>query len=63
MILSAAMMLRHLGEHEAGDALGAAIDRVLAAGDVRTRDLGGRASTTEMAAAVADALSSAGPLG
>jgi isocitrate dehydrogenase (NAD+) len=63
MILSGGMMLRHLGEHAAADALSAAVDRVLAAGEVRTRDLGGTASTAQMAAAVADALKTSGPLG
>jgi isocitrate dehydrogenase (NAD+) len=63
MILSAGMMLRHLGEHVAADAVAAAVDRVLGAGQVRTRDLGGTASTSEMSAAVAQALRTAGPLG
>jgi isocitrate dehydrogenase (NAD+) len=63
MILSAAMMLRHLGEHAAADAVVGAVDRVLAAGEIRTPDLGGTASTTQMAAAVADALRTAGPPG
>jgi isocitrate dehydrogenase (NAD+) len=63
MILSAAMMLRHLGERGAADAVSAAVDGVLAAGSVRTRDLGGSASTGEMAAAVTDALRRSGPTG
>jgi isocitrate dehydrogenase (NAD+) len=63
MILSAGMMLRHLGEHAAADAVARAVDGVLADGQVRTRDLGGTASTTEMAAAVALALRTSGPPG
>jgi isocitrate dehydrogenase (NAD+) len=63
MILSAAMMLRHLGEHAAANAVVGAVDRVLDAGEIRTPDLGGTASTTQMAAAVADALRTAGPPG
>jgi isocitrate dehydrogenase (NAD+) len=53
MILSAAMMLAHVGEQEAADAVRGAVADVLAAGDVRTGDLGGSATTEEMAAAIA----------
>jgi isocitrate dehydrogenase (NAD+) len=56
MILSAGMMLRHLGERAAADAVGRAVDDVLRAGAVRTRDLGGGATTAETASAVAHAL-------
>ncbi len=63
MILSAAMMLRHLGELAAARAVDAAVDRVLAEGRVRTRDLGGTASTSDVAAAVSQALRSAGRTG
>ena len=56
MVLSGAMMLRHLGEPQAARAVEAAVDRVLRAGEVRTRDLGGTASTAEMAEAVAEAV-------
>ena len=56
MILSGAMLLRHLGERARADAVEAAVDRVLAEAEVRTRDLGGTASTDEVAAAVAGAL-------
>jgi tartrate dehydrogenase/decarboxylase / D-malate dehydrogenase len=48
---AAAMMLDHLGEQEASRALMGAFEAVLASG-VRTRDLGGTASTTEFADAV-----------
>src|SRR2546428_10796164 len=51
MILSAAMMLAHLGEPEASAAVHRAVDTVLAGRVVRTRDLGGTAGTTEMAEA------------
>jgi tartrate dehydrogenase/decarboxylase / D-malate dehydrogenase len=54
-IWSGAMMLDHVGEHEAADAIVEAIAAVLADGDVRTPDLGGTATTAEMAAAVAAA--------
>jgi isocitrate/isopropylmalate dehydrogenase len=56
MILSGAMLLRHLGEHGRATSVEAAVDRVLADGGVRTADLGGTSSTDEVAAAVAKAL-------
>ncbi|MBX3717452.1 MAG: tartrate dehydrogenase [Burkholderiales bacterium] len=54
-IWSGAMMLAHLGETEAGEAIVKAIERVLADGP-RTRDLGGTAGTAEVGKAIADAL-------
>ena len=54
--LSAAMMVEHLGETTAGQRIRRAIEKVLKAGKVRTRDLGGRASTTQMADAICAAL-------
>jgi isocitrate dehydrogenase (NAD+) len=56
MILSGAMMLRHLGELRAASAVERAVDAVLDRGDVRTPDLGGSASTLDVAEAVAGAL-------
>ena len=56
MIQSARMMLSRLHETDAAAALGGAVDRVLREGRVRTRDLGGTASTMEMAAAVSTAV-------
>lgn len=55
-ILTAAMMVRHLGESASADAIDAAVYEVLAAGDVRTGDLGGKATSTEMTDAVIGAL-------
>ena len=49
---SAAMMLDHLGEPAAAAALMTGIERTLADGAVRTPDLGGTATTEEMADAV-----------
>ena len=46
LIQSAVMMLRYLGENAAADRIDRAVHEVLA-GSVRTRDLGGSASTTE----------------
>jgi tartrate dehydrogenase/decarboxylase/D-malate dehydrogenase len=51
-ILSAAMMLEHLGEGAAARAIESAVSAVLAEGAVRTPDLGGSSSTDEVAAAV-----------
>jgi len=51
-----AMMLDHLGHAAAGEAVLEAMQAVLAAGDLRTPDLGGTASTTEVARAVAAAV-------
>jgi isocitrate dehydrogenase (NAD+) len=56
MILSGAMMLRHLGELRAASAVERAVDAVLDRGSVRTPDLGGSASTLDVAEAVAGAL-------
>ena len=54
-IWSGAMMLAHLGETEAGEAIVKAIERVLEDGP-RTRDLGGSAGTAEVGKAIADAI-------
>jgi isocitrate dehydrogenase (NAD+) len=56
MILSGAMMLRHLGEGTAARSVEAAVDHVLSDGRVRTPDLGGSASTADVAEAVAEAV-------
>jgi isocitrate dehydrogenase (NAD+) len=53
MVLSGALMLRHLAEWAAAEAVEAAVSRVLADGAHVTRDLGGNASTGEMAKALA----------
>jgi tartrate dehydrogenase/decarboxylase / D-malate dehydrogenase len=55
-IWSGAMMLEHLGETEAASAIVKAIEGVLAEQKLRTRDLGGPASTIECGKAVAAAL-------
>jgi isocitrate dehydrogenase (NAD+) len=52
LLLSALMMLRHLDEGAAADRVMAALSGVLTDGKVRTRDLGGSASTFEFADAV-----------
>ena len=52
MMLSAVMMLRYLGEAEAADRLDAAILKVLNDANVLTGDLGGSATTMELASEV-----------
>jgi isocitrate dehydrogenase (NAD+) len=56
MVLSGAMMLDHLGEQAAGRRVRAAVDQVLAEGKKLTRDLGGTASTSEIAEAIVEKL-------
>jgi isocitrate dehydrogenase (NAD+) len=52
LLLSALLMLEHIGEQQAADKARAALDTVLRDGTVRTRDLGGTASTSAFAAEV-----------
>jgi isocitrate dehydrogenase (NAD+) len=54
LIQSAVMMLRHLGELTAAYCIERALTDVYRAGEVRTRDLGGTASTNEFATALCD---------
>jgi isocitrate/isopropylmalate dehydrogenase len=56
LLLSALLMLRHIGEGAIADRIMKALGDVLREGKVRTRDLGGRASTTEYAEAICRAL-------
>jgi isocitrate dehydrogenase (NAD+) len=59
LILSGALMLRHLGETEAADAVESAVRGVIAEGRTVTYDLGGSAGTREFGAAVAARLGGA----
>ncbi|WP_438032561.1 isocitrate/isopropylmalate dehydrogenase family protein [Sorangium sp. KYC3313] len=52
LVQSAVMMLRHLGEHDAGDRIERALTTLYRAGEVRTRDLGGAASTSDFTRAL-----------
>jgi len=56
LLLSAVLMLRHIDEGAAAERVMRALGRTLTDGSVRTRDLGGTASTSEFADAVARAL-------
>ncbi|NQV54964.1 MAG: tartrate dehydrogenase, partial [Rhodospirillales bacterium] len=55
-IWSGAMMLDHFGETEAAAAIVAAIEKVLADGSCLTPDMGGKASTKDLGAAIEAAL-------
>ena len=52
LLLSALMMLDYIGETAHGQRIRDALGRVLTRGEVRTRDMGGTASTTEFADAI-----------
>src|SRR5499425_236208 len=56
LLMSAIMMLRHMGERQAADRIEAALNKVLANRQKVTRDLGGSASTSEFTDAVIAAL-------
>lgn len=56
-ILSASLMLAHLGEATAAAAIEGAVTRVISAGKVLTRDMGGTASTEAFADAIIATLS------
>jgi len=60
-IWSGAMMLRHLGEAAAADAIERAIESILAANGPRTPDVGGTASTRDFGEAIAREVASATP--
>jgi isocitrate dehydrogenase (NAD+) len=56
LLLSAVLMLRHIDEGAAADRIMRALGKVLIAREVRTRDLGGTASTLEFADAISKTL-------
>jgi tartrate dehydrogenase len=58
-IEAARMMLDHLGEAEAADAVGQAVAGVLTDGEVRTRDIGGTDTTDEVGQAIAERIQQA----
>lgn len=58
-IWSGAMMLEHLGEKEAADCIVQTIEKLLAEGGPRTRDMGGQAGTVDVGKAIAEAVARA----
>ncbi|GAB3593700.1 MULTISPECIES: isocitrate/isopropylmalate dehydrogenase family protein [Acetobacter] len=56
LLLAAVMMLRHVGRNDMADRIDSAIAKVITSGAVRTRDLGGTASTKDLTAALKQAL-------
>ena len=56
ILMSAILMLRHLGEIDAADRTEKALMNVFEEGEVRTRDLGGTAKTADFANAIIDKL-------
>jgi isocitrate dehydrogenase (NAD+) len=52
LLLSALLMLRHLGENAIADRISRALGLVLGDDQIRTRDLGGTASTAEFTSAI-----------
>jgi isocitrate dehydrogenase (NAD+) len=61
LILSAELMLRHIGEREAAGRVRRAVEAVLSEGADVTPDLGGRATTSAMADAIARRVSEVRP--
>lgn len=55
-ILSGAMMLEHLGYPQAARAVEGAVEKVLGDEDIKTPDLGGKATTEQVGTAVAEAV-------
>jgi isocitrate dehydrogenase (NAD+) len=56
LIQTAVLMLKHIEEREAAEKIQSALERILAEGNVLTRDLGGQATTIEFTEAVIHAL-------
>ena len=56
LIKSAVLMLEHIGELSAAERLSTATDKALAKGGAHTGDLGGKATTEQVADAIIDAL-------
>lgn len=56
ILMSGILMLRHIGEMDAADRVEKALMEVFTDGEIRTRDLGGTAKTSEFAAAIIEKL-------
>jgi isocitrate dehydrogenase (NAD+) len=59
LLLAAGLMLEHVGRQNLAERLRAGIDGAINQDNVRTGDMGGRASTREFAAAIARRVSAA----
>ncbi len=59
LLMSAILMLRYIGEKEAGQKIDDAMMAVFAEGKVRTKDLGGTAKTNEFARAIVEKIEAA----
>src|SRR5205807_10247719 len=60
LLRSALLMVRHLGEHEASTKIRNALERVYRHHEKLTRDIGGKAGTSEFADAVIEEMEAAG---
>jgi isocitrate dehydrogenase (NAD+) len=58
LLMSAILMLHHIGENDAADRVQKAMLEIYAEGKIRTRDLGGNAKTVEFANAIIEKLQS-----
>lgn len=56
MILASRLMLQHIGETEKASRILGGVEKVIAEGKFRTKDMGGDTSTMQMAKAVADTM-------
>lgn len=52
MMLSAAMMLKHLNLNKYANRISNAVYRTIEQGDVKTRDMGGNSTTTDFTKAI-----------
>lgn len=59
-ILSAIMMMDYLGAFQEAEIIKRAVSNVLARGDLKTRDLGGKSTTSEMTQAIVDTIAKEG---
>lgn len=55
-VLATALMMEHLGATETAQTITRAVEDVLTRGQIRTPDLGGRATTEDMGNAIANAI-------
>ena len=56
LLQTGVLMLKHIGERDSANRIQAALEKVLAEGKIRTRDLGGQSTTIEFTEAIIHAL-------